>query len=147
MPKRKPASNLTIKKATVMRIEKAVPHDPAILANPAGGTPCWDGVYDVWFGGPSWHASARGVDDPGESVGVLIEILAASAIGRPSNSLALLFEDNLYYFCTRRDIFKDSGRSTPPKAVRGNQLIKFAYREQNEDHIKLVADTLNILGD
>ena len=150
MPKRRPASNLTIKKTTVMRIDKAVPHDSEIMKNAKAtgeGPPNWDGVYDVWFGGGTWHESRRGIEDPNVSVGIMIELLAASAIGRPSNSLALLFDDQLHYFCTRKDIFGPESRSTPPKAIRNGQLIKFAYREENEDHIKIVANSLNILGD
>lgn len=154
MPKPK-ANKLTIKRSTLMGIDRVQPHDPTILAN-ALGEPNWTNVLDVVFAAASMHASERGIEAPDRSVGVLLELLAASAIGRPSNSMALLFDEGLYYFCTTKDIFGD-GKSdglshrtrtskTPPKAVRQGHLIKFAYRETNEEHVKLVIQTSTLFG-
>jgi len=129
-----------------MRILRVEPHDPTILANTT--TPGnWDGVYDVVFGADGMYKSTRGVEDPDASVGIVLELLAASAIGRPSNSMALFFENEVYYFCTKKDIFGEKGclngfaarSNTPPKAVRGGHLYKFAYREENQDNIALIS--------
>lgn len=137
-----PAKNLTIREYFPVRIDRVQEHDYSILQK-AKASGNWDGVYDVVFAGPTLRESSMGVNDPQANIGILIYTLAAAAIGRPSQSHVLLYDSTAYYMCTHSDIYEFSS-SAPPKAVRDNKLIKFAYRERDQYYFNLLCKAINL---
>lgn len=83
------------------------------------------------------------VVDANVKIALVIWFSSASAIGRPSHSKSLVFEDEVYYFLTWTDILgKGHGRENDPRRIRDKKLINYLQMVENERHKQLIFDQI-----
>ena len=133
--------NLTFSRAMLVGIHKVEQHDPN-LYHACGAD--WDRICDVHFTGETLRNS-RDLCNPHTSVGLVVEMKAASAVERPTCSQALYFEDEIYWFASWSDIFGRSG-SKAPCCRRNGRLIKFVYKCTNPYHRQMMLDLISEKG-
>jgi hypothetical protein len=165
------AKNLKIKGAQLIGIHKLI---PSVYGGPATthqddvgvqGSSKWAAAgcqsvatHDVHYSGRSLTDSESvrlkidssgcvGCDfaNPSQKVGVLAYFTAASAIGRPSHSKALIYDDKLYYCMSHSDLYGSSADRTPKSVLKG-RLVHFLRLETDQTIVDLVFSKIDVAG-
>ncbi len=103
-------------------------------------------THQIHFFGTSNSKSRENLADPNQKVCCLMQFAAASAIGRPSHSRGIVFEDKLYYCPSWRELYdQPNAQRTPKKVVKGH-LVNFLVEITNPEYVELVLNAIGRFG-
>lgn len=103
-------------------------------------------THQVHFFGTSNSKSRKNLEDPDQKICCLVQFAAVSAIGRPSHSRGLVFENKLYYCPSWKELYGEPSSQRTPKTVVNYHLVNFLVIETNHANIELVLNTIGHFG-
>lgn len=136
------ANNLTIKIHKFTCIKKVCPYETElVILKGKPDTSCI--THEVHLSHNTLTKSSQDINNPNHNIATIIWFGAASAIGRPSNSKALYYNDDVYYFLSWTDILGPKHRrQNDPRRQRNGLLIHYLQKVENERHRELITQQI-----
>ena len=130
------ARNLSIKSYEIMGIHKICPYETLLQMGAEEKI-----MHEVHFSGTSYTMMQQNIADPNQDLAVMIWFSAASLVGRPSGSKALMHGDDIYYIITWTDIL-GSGHSNQAdlRRSRDRRIIHFLQAVTDPDHKQAIIE-------
>ena len=148
------ATNLNVKSHQIIGVHKVCPYETEILSMGPRFThhgkvyqsyrsvcPHTEITHEIHFVSRRYADSIQNVGSPQQDVAMIVWFGAASAVGRPSSSKAVIFGDDVYFLLTYTDILGSGhGKQSDLHRVRNNRMVCYLQLVANPDHKQLILD-------